>query len=201
MREDDGGMGGDAFDTLIVMEAFGRALVSRALRRDRRARGAGSSPMPATTRSARHGFRRSPRARSCSPSRTPSPAPAMPRATWPRVPRRQGGAWKPGRREVGRPQCAKRRRARRERAHLRQGLRSRRHLALPRGPEGEGRVAAQATRRRTAGAPRKSRSKGVVVPDERTPGRGGPGDRRDRARPSTAPTPRSAPRRSASSMR
>ncbi|HXF79744.1 MAG TPA: acyl-CoA dehydrogenase [Usitatibacter sp.] len=28
MREDDGGMGGDAFDTLIVMEAFGRALVT-----------------------------------------------------------------------------------------------------------------------------------------------------------------------------
>ncbi|HEX4333567.1 MAG TPA: acyl-CoA dehydrogenase [Usitatibacter sp.] len=27
MREDDGGMGGDAFDTLIVMEAFGRSLV------------------------------------------------------------------------------------------------------------------------------------------------------------------------------
>ena len=27
MREDDGGMGGDAFDTLIVMESFGRALV------------------------------------------------------------------------------------------------------------------------------------------------------------------------------
>src|SRR5262249_50915982 len=28
MREDDGGMGGDAFDTLIVMESFGRALVT-----------------------------------------------------------------------------------------------------------------------------------------------------------------------------
>lgn len=28
MREADGGMGGDAFDTLIVMEAFGRALVT-----------------------------------------------------------------------------------------------------------------------------------------------------------------------------
>ena len=28
MREDDGGMGGDAFDTLIVMEAFGRSLVT-----------------------------------------------------------------------------------------------------------------------------------------------------------------------------
>jgi alkylation response protein AidB-like acyl-CoA dehydrogenase len=28
MREEDGGMGGDAFDTLIVMEAFGRALVA-----------------------------------------------------------------------------------------------------------------------------------------------------------------------------
>ena len=28
MREEHGGMGGDAFDTLIVMEAFGRALVT-----------------------------------------------------------------------------------------------------------------------------------------------------------------------------
>jgi alkylation response protein AidB-like acyl-CoA dehydrogenase len=28
MREDDGGMGGDAFDTLIVMESFGRSLVT-----------------------------------------------------------------------------------------------------------------------------------------------------------------------------
>ncbi|HST02720.1 MAG TPA: acyl-CoA dehydrogenase [Usitatibacter sp.] len=28
MREEDGGMGGDAFDTLIVMESFGRALVA-----------------------------------------------------------------------------------------------------------------------------------------------------------------------------
>ena len=28
MREEDGGMGGDAFDTVIVMEAFGRALVT-----------------------------------------------------------------------------------------------------------------------------------------------------------------------------
>src|SRR5688572_18011927 len=27
IREDDGGMGGDAFDTMIVMEALGRALV------------------------------------------------------------------------------------------------------------------------------------------------------------------------------
>src|SRR3954467_12870957 len=27
IAEDDGGLGGDAFDTLIVMEAFGRALV------------------------------------------------------------------------------------------------------------------------------------------------------------------------------
>jgi alkylation response protein AidB-like acyl-CoA dehydrogenase len=27
IREDDGGMGGDAFDTMIVMEAMGRALV------------------------------------------------------------------------------------------------------------------------------------------------------------------------------
>ena len=152
MRDEDGGMAGDAFDTSIVMEAFGRALVIEPYvatvvlgARDPFRRGQRDAQREAWLGPVAAGekllaFAHTEPAARYAPSFVETKA------------KREGAGWKLDGFKSVVLERRQRRRDHRERAHRGQRRRPRRPLALPRRSQCAGRFASHAMPRRMAGA-------------------------------------------------